>query len=184
MLKYTLIVLEVMFAYASLTEEEIIKKIKKLDHKIIRWIAIHHPDNRIRKLLFRQTNVKIGKDSVLNINLIISDDYERLVEIGDRVAISPNVIIIAASAPNNSILTENNYVKEKLILKEKVVIENDVWIGANVTILPGVRIGKRSIIGAGAVVTKNVNPYTIVAGVPAKKLKNIKLNQKNKTNGI
>ena len=173
MLEYPRIVFEVMFGYGSLTEEEIIRKIEKLDRKIIRWMAINHPDNRIRKLLFRQTNIKIGKDTVLNINLVISDDYEPLVEIGDRVAISPNVTIIAASAPNNSILAENDYVKEKLIKKEKVVIEDDVWIGANVVILSGVRIGKEAIVGAGSVVTKNVSPHTIVAGAPAKVMKMI-----------
>lgn len=54
-----------------------------------------------------------------------------------------------------------------------VNIGNRVWIGANVTILPGVSIGEGAIIAAGAVVTKNVEPNTIVAGVPAKKIKNI-----------
>jgi maltose O-acetyltransferase len=52
--------------------------------------------------------------------------------------------------------------------KEPVIIEDDVWIGARVIILPGVKIGKGSIVGAGAVVTKDVEPYSIVAGVPAK----------------
>jgi maltose O-acetyltransferase len=49
-----------------------------------------------------------------------------------------------------------------------VIIEDDVWIGSRVIILPGVRIGHGSIIGAGAVVTKSVEPYTIVGGNPAK----------------
>lgn len=55
--------------------------------------------------------------------------------------------------------------------KKEVIIEDDVWIGSRVTILPGVRIGKGSIIGAGAVVTKDVEPYSIVGGVPAKLIK-------------
>ncbi len=54
-----------------------------------------------------------------------------------------------------------------------VNIGNKVWIGANVTILPGVSIGDRAIIAAGSVVTKNVSPGTVVAGVPAKTIKNI-----------
>lgn len=49
-----------------------------------------------------------------------------------------------------------------------IVIEDDVWIGSRVTILPGVRVGKGAIIGAGSVVTKEVLPYTIVAGNPAR----------------
>lgn len=52
-----------------------------------------------------------------------------------------------------------------------VIIGNDVWIGDSVIILPGVQVGDGAIIGAGAVVTKNVPPYTIVGGVPAKKIK-------------
>lgn len=52
-----------------------------------------------------------------------------------------------------------------------VIIEEDVWIGANVTILKGVTIGKLSIIAAGALVIKDVPPYSIVGGVPAKFLK-------------
>jgi acetyltransferase-like isoleucine patch superfamily enzyme len=54
---------------------------------------------------------------------------------------------------------------------QPIVIENDVWIGSNVTILAGVRIGRGAIVAAGAVVTKDVAPYTIVGGVPAKELK-------------
>lgn len=51
-----------------------------------------------------------------------------------------------------------------------IEIQDDVWIGGRVTILPGVRIGNGAIIGAGSVVTKDVDPYTIVAGNPAKKI--------------
>ena len=52
-----------------------------------------------------------------------------------------------------------------------IIIEDDVWIGANAIILSGVTIGEGAIIGAGSVVTKNVEPYTIFAGNPAKKIK-------------
>ena len=54
---------------------------------------------------------------------------------------------------------------------DKVVIKNDVWIGANSVIMPGITIGNGAVIGAGAVVTKNVPDYAIVVGVPAKVLK-------------
>ena len=52
-------------------------------------------------------------------------------------------------------------------------IKDDVWIGAGVIILSGVTVGECSVIGAGAVVTKDVEPYTVVAGVPAKKIRNL-----------
>jgi maltose O-acetyltransferase len=70
-------------------------------------------------------------------------------------------------------LASIDYVKETLIKDEKVIVEDDVWIGASVTILPGVKIGQGAIIGAGAVVTKNVEPYTVVAGIPAKVIRNL-----------
>ena len=50
------------------------------------------------------------------------------------------------------------------------MVEDDVWIGANVIVLTGVIISKGSVIAAGSIVTKNVEPYSIVAGVPAKKI--------------
>ena len=53
----------------------------------------------------------------------------------------------------------------------KIIIEDDVWIGYNKTVLSDVRIGTGSIVAAGSVVTKNVEPYSIVAGNPAKKIK-------------
>ena len=52
----------------------------------------------------------------------------------------------------------------------KITIEDDVWIGSNVVILPNVTIGKGSIVAAGAVVTTNVIPFTIVGGIPAKEI--------------
>ena len=68
-----------------------------------------------------------------------------------------------------------NINKEALIVEQEwdsekagIIVGDDVWIGANATILPGVKIGKGAVIGAGSVVTKDVKEYAIVAGVPAK----------------
>jgi acetyltransferase-like isoleucine patch superfamily enzyme len=58
---------------------------------------------------------------------------------------------------------------------EPVIIEDEVWIGEGAVILKGVTIGKRSVVGANAVVTKNVPPYTVVGGVPAKFIKHINI---------
>lgn len=85
------------------------------------------------------------------------------ISIGDGTMIGPNVIIA----------TDNHDLNNKMILKcKKVEIGNNVWIGAGVRILPGVRIGDNAVIGAGAVVTKDVEANTVVAGVPAKFIKN------------
>lgn len=162
------IVSQLMFDYKFLNESEIRELCGNLDRKIVRWLGANHPDNRTRKIFFQQTNVEIGEDTVLNANLIISDGYLPLVKFGSRVAVAPNVIIIAQSAPNNSRLQELEYVKTNLIEEEPVIIEDDAWIGANVIILPGVTIGRMSIIGAGAVVTRDIPPFSIAAGIPAK----------------
>ena len=67
---------------------------------------------------------------------------------------------------NNSI-----YEDSKIRNNQPVIIGNDVWIGANVIILPGVRIGDGAILAAGAIITKDVKPYQIVAGNPAKQIR-------------
>ena len=54
-----------------------------------------------------------------------------------------------------------------------ITISNNVWIGSNATILPGIRIGEWAVVAAGAVVTKNVDPYTVVGGNPAKLIKTV-----------
>ena len=88
--------------------------------------------------------------------------------IGDNCLLSYNVHIRTIS---------HNYIdKKKLILKqgnfEKTIkIGNDVWIGYGAQIMPGVEIGDGSVIAAGAVVTKDVEPYKVVGGVPAKVIK-------------
>ena len=164
---------KIMFDYSDYSIDEITNFVSKLPSKILRWLGANHPDNRIRKIFFQLTNVVIGEKTVLNSNLIISDDYKPLLVIGKRVAISPNVTIICSSGPNNSNLSQNEYVKNNLLSQKKIIIEDDVWIGTNVTILPGVTIGKGSIIGAGTIVSKNVSEGVIALGNHLKEIRTI-----------
>ena len=69
----------------------------------------------------------------------------------------------------------DKYEKHKACLKGDITIGNDVWIGGHSTILPGVSIGDGAVVAAGAVVTKDVEPNTIVGGVPAKVIKKIEI---------
>lgn len=107
--------------------------------------------------------------------------YSKIVHtsIGKYCAISWDTTINALSHPYDH-LTINafpyvpyvgNFVKERKQSYQKVTIKNDVWIGANSVIMPGITIGNGAIIGAGAVVTKDVPDYAIVVGVPAKVIK-------------
>jgi len=99
------------------------------------------------------------------------------IEIGDRVLISHNVNIFDSLTHPLSSEKRHQQFKEIATIghpasidlsEEAVVIEDDVWVGANSSILQGVHISKGAIIGAGSVVTKDVPEWTIVAGNPAK----------------
>jgi len=84
------------------------------------------------------------------------------------------------SAPRVSLITgaSPSFSRLKKIYKSfggKIVIEDDAWIGAGAIILPNVTIGEGAIVGSGAVVTKDVPPYTVVVGVPARPIKKINL---------
>lgn len=110
--------------------------------------------------------IKIGKDCTIN-------DYSVLyghggLIIGNDVHISTHVIIV----PMNHIYKNPNIsISKQGESKKGVIIEDDVWIGVNAVILDGVRIGKGCVVGAGAVVTKSIPPFSVVAGVPAKVIK-------------
>lgn len=164
----SVVVSRLMFDYEVLSVDEMRGLAIQLPRKILRWIAIHHPDNRSRLLFFDLTNVSVGEETVINAGVTIYDEYEPRVTIGRRVAIATGVTIIASSNPNNSELAQFEYVRSQLVQLEHVTIGDDVWVGAGATLLPGVSLGKGSIVGAGAVVTKPVEAFTIVAGVPAR----------------
>ncbi|AFA48873.1 acetyltransferase [Acetobacterium woodii DSM 1030] len=145
--------------------------------RLIKLIAYYYPDARIRKLYFEKIGVYMGEGTFANLGMKITigelkEKY--MIIIGKNVSIAPNVTFITESTPNNSIkLQEIPYVKDKLIKNEKIIINNDVWLGANVTILPGIKIGECSIIGAGSVVVCDVEAYSVYGGVPAKKIRSL-----------
>lgn len=94
------------------------------------------------------------------------------VYIGDNVMIAPHCMISSGNHDFKQIEKPMRHAGN--LTKGPIVIENGVWIGANSTITDGVRIGHDSVVAAGSVVTKNVAPFDIVGGVPAKVLGNRK----------
>ena len=80
---------------------------------------------------------------------------------------------ITVSALNHNFADSEKRIDEQGVSTSPVVVEDDVWIGANAVVLPGVRVGTHSVVAAGAVVTKDVPPHSIVAGVPAIVIKKI-----------
>lgn len=149
---------------------------KILKKKTLKILAKNAPFYRLRIVLFRMCGYSIGRNVYIAEDLIISealDDVNNLI-IGDRVAIGPKVTLVTFSNPNFSKIRE--YVKTE---KGKIVIKDDVWIGAGAVILPNITIGEGAVIGANAVVTKDVEPYTIVAGVPARVIRKLKVENEN-----
>lgn len=123
-------------------------------------------------------NVEIGKWTSINgpNTTIVSRNNE--IKIGAFCSIARNVQVQAVNHSHNRASTYSvvkNYYKEydpeEFIEKSDIIIEDDVWIGTNSVILPGVKLGRGSIVGAGSVITKDVERYSIVGGVPAKKIK-------------
>ena len=92
------------------------------------------------------------------------------VTIGSHVNLAQGITITAL---NHNFSDAEKRIDEQCVNTTPVVIEDDIWIGANAVILPGVTIGQHSVVAAGAIVTKDVPPHSLVAGVPAKVIKQI-----------
>ncbi|MDT0403373.1 sugar O-acetyltransferase [Streptomyces edwardsiae] len=106
-------------------------------------------------------NVHIGDDFFGNVNLTFVDDVD--IRIGDGVMIAPSVTLTTTGHPvHPSRRTDFGR------FSEPVVIEDKVWIGSNAVVLPGVRIGYGSVIGAGSVVSRDIPPMTVAVGTPCR----------------
>ncbi len=116
-------------------------------------------------------NINIGKNVFINSCCCFQDQGG--ITIGDGVLIGHKAVFATL---------DHNFIPEKRgsMIPKPIVIGKNVWIGANVTILGGVTIGDNSIIAAGAVVTKNIPPDSVAAGVPAVVIKSIYDKEDNK----
>lgn len=92
------------------------------------------------------------------------------VTIGSHVNLAQGITITAL---NHNFDDSEKRIDQQGISTKEVVLEDDIWVGANAVILPGVTIGKHAVVAAGAIVTKDVPPHSLVAGVPAKVIRQI-----------
>ena len=90
--------------------------------------------------------------------------------IGSHVNLAQGITITAL---NHNFDDSEKRIDQQGISTKEVVLEDDIWVGANAVILPGVTIGKHAVVAAGAIVTKDVPPHSLVAGVPAKVIRQI-----------
>jgi acetyltransferase-like isoleucine patch superfamily enzyme len=149
----------------------ICKGSRKILHIFLGWV----PSIRLRRILIKILGANISDNVYIGQGLIIAnggDGSIRELTIEKSVAISPRVSLILNIDPGPSPL-DKIYKKGQL----KIHIEEGAWIGAGAIILSDVTIGKFSVVAAGAVVTKDVPPYTVVGGVPARKIKEIDRDQ-------
>ena len=143
----------------------------------------HVPSLTLRRTLYRMLGADIERQVVVHYKTEIRAPYR--LSIGQGSIIGDNVILDARNnlrigkhvnlSSNVSIYTEQHDYRDPMFLydnkRNKAVEINDrAWIGSNVTILPGVKIGEGAVCCAGCVVTKDVAPYDVVAGIPAHKI--------------
>lgn len=117
--------------------------------------------SKVEILGYRKRNIKIGKNSVINAKCLL-DGRVGSVVIGDNVDIARETNIFTLEHDPNS-----DYHNTR---SGDVTIEDYVWIASRVTILPGIKIGKGAVVATNSVVTKDVEPGDVVAGIPAKKI--------------
>jgi acetyltransferase-like isoleucine patch superfamily enzyme len=122
---------------------------------------------KLRPMLNRWRGVKIGKFVAISDNTIIGPTYPEDVEIGNHCRISANVIIEEHGRDLKNYRVGMS-ILDLPVYRKKVIIEDFVHVGVGAIILPGVTIGKGTIIGAGAVVRESVPKYCLVVGNPAK----------------
>lgn len=118
------------------------------------------------------SGITIGEDSLIGEYNVLRGQGG--ITIGDRVYTSPMVQMLAVNHifddPSRSFVDQG-------ITAEGIVVEDDVWIGSGAVVTDGVRIGRGSVVAAGAVVTKDVPPHTVVGGVPAQVLREIRADE-------
>lgn len=149
--------------------------------RALRVLACLWPFEGTRKLIYKPLLKELGKG--VDIKPFVYLFYGKKTLIGDGVFINTGVILEDAGGITIGdgthigcrvvvMTTDHEYqVSLKNIVLKPVHIGKNAWIGANSTILPGVTVGDGAVVGAGAVVTHDVEPYTVVAGVPARVIK-------------
>lgn len=143
--------------------------IKLALNKVLHIIMRETPSPGMRRFILRFLGAEIHETAVISYGFLLFDaSIASNLIIKKNVSIGPRVTIVTHADPTPSELV-NLYPK----IDKPVIIEENVWIGANVTIIPGVTVGKYSVIAAGSVVIRDVPPYSVVAGVPARVVKMI-----------
>lgn len=111
-------------------------------------------------------NISVGENVVFSNNCVLGGEFG--IDIGNFVMIAQNASIVSA---NHSYDIKEIPMMRQPMKGKKIIIKDDVWIGANSIVLPGITINQGAVVGSNSVVTKDVEPYSIVVGSPAKPIK-------------
>lgn len=131
------------------------------------WLYLLFPN--LRASILRFAGAKVGKNLFVGFGMYC-DNNAKMLSIGDNVLIAPKVTLLFHRRDLSNY--KHGQLQRNLIhIKLYTIIENNVSIGIGATIMPGVRLGEGAVVAAGALVTKDVEPWTLVAGVPAKVIK-------------
>ena len=154
-------------------------RFRRLD--FMRWRLLKLAGVRISKCEFRSPfnftqfgrlgSISIGEDTFVNVNLRIGVGQGATVSIGRDCAIGPNV---SFETMGHDLVWKPNTGWGGT--PKSIIVGDRCWIGAGVIVLGGVSIGEGCVVAAGAVVNKDVMPFTLVGGVPAKEIRSLKLN--------
>jgi acetyltransferase-like isoleucine patch superfamily enzyme len=132
-------------------------------------LVMHHAELHVYN--FRNlphAGIRIGRDSLIGEFNVLRGQGG--ITVGDRVYTSP---LVQLAAVDHIFSDPTRPFVEQGITAQGIVVEDDVWIGAGAIVVDGVRIGQGAVVAAGAVVTRDVPPHTVVAGIPARAVKTI-----------
>lgn len=160
----------------------VVKKSAVLSHlKLIvfrkKWRKYNAHNFTNAKVSFDSKKVQVGKGTYGDLDVRHFGNNEEKLVIGNYCSIAPESVFVLGGEHNYKSIssfpfgTKYGLKENESIVKGPIVVEDDVWIGFRSTIMSGVTLGKGCIVAAGAVVTKDVPPYAIVGGVPAKVIK-------------
>lgn len=138
--------------------------------RVLKSLASVVPGAGLRSWLLRRAGYDVAADVFVGTGLLIVDELDEAgtVIIGERASLAPRVTLVTSSYPNSS-----RFRDQMPTASGPVRIGADAWLGTACVVLPGVSIGEAAVVGAGAVVVKDVPPRTVVAGVPARPLRAI-----------
>lgn len=147
---------------------------KKFYVRSIHLVARHVFPSSLRVFLHKLRGVNIGKNVYIGLDVHIDDDNTELITIEDGVYIAPECMILTHKRDMSN-YKYGMWVGECKFKKEPVKICKGAHIGSRVLIFPGVTVNEGAVIGAYSLVTKDVPPYTLALGIPAKVVKEYKV---------